>query len=191
MVDGYTLTFACLLLSAGNLGDQVGAKTAFLWGLALFVVASTGCGFANTFWLLKLFRLFQGAAAALLVPTSLALINSSYEYREERARAIGVWVGIGGIAAATGPILGAILTTWFSWRAVFFVNVPVGIIGFLLTVKYVSSPTARGKGNFDIPGQILGIISIAALAFSLIEAGRLGWFSSVVLGGFLLFSLRL
>jgi DHA2 family methylenomycin A resistance protein-like MFS transporter len=120
VVDGYTLTFACLLLSAGYLGDQVGAKSTFLWGLALFLLTSMGCGFAPNFWSLTLFRLFQGAAAALIVPTSLALLNSSYDNNRERAKAIGIWASIGGIAAAAGPLLGALLITWFSWRAVFF-----------------------------------------------------------------------
>src|SRR5688572_19311331 len=84
VVDGYTLTFACLLLSAGNLGDRVGAKAAFLWGLILFVITSFLCGLATDIWSLTIFRLFQGAAASLLVPTSLALINASYESKEER-----------------------------------------------------------------------------------------------------------
>lgn len=189
IVDGYTLTFACLLLSAGNLGDQVGAKIAFLWGLALFVATSLGCGLAPSFWLLTFFRLLQGIAAALLVPTSLALINASYENKQDRAKAIGIWGGIGGIAAAAGPILGAILTFWFSWRAVFFVNIPIGLIAFFLTLKYVTNPISHGKHTYDFSGQILGIISIALLACSLIEAGRLGWFSVPVISGFGIFLL--
>ena len=90
VVDGYTLTFACLLLLAGNLADQLGAKTIFLWGLALFVLTSTGCGLANSFLLLTIFRLLQGTAAAFLVPASLALINASYDNNKERAAAIGI-----------------------------------------------------------------------------------------------------
>ena len=186
VVDGYTLTFACLLLSAGNLGDQVGAKTAFLWGLALFVLTSIGCGLASNFLWLTVFRLLQGIAAALLVPTSLALINSSYDNKEERAKAIGIWAGIGSIAAAAGPILGAVLTSWFNWRAVFFVNVPIGLIGFFLTQKYVINPKSHKQISFDWPGQITGIIAIAALAFSLIEAGRFGWSATIVVIGFLI-----
>ncbi len=189
VVDGYTLTFACLLLSAGNLGDRMGAKMAFQCGLILFVLTSLGCGLANSFWSLTVFRLIQGIAGALLVPTSLALINASYDNNQERAHAIGIWASVGGIAAAAGPILGGILTSWFSWRAVFFVNIPIGIIGALLTAKYVANPISRQAGNFDFPGQILGIICIGALAFSLIEAGRLGWLAPLVIAGFIIFLL--
>ena len=181
VVDGYTLTFACLLLSAGNFGDRFGAKIAYLFGLVMFVITSLACGLATNFLVLTIFRLLQGAAAALLVPTSLALINSSYESKIDRARAIGVWAGLGGFAAASGPVLGAILTASFGWRAVFLVNIPIGILGILLTRKYVKSAIrSNHKGGFDFPGQITGIISIASLAFSLIEAGRLGWLSEMV-----------
>ncbi len=187
VVDGYTLTFACLLLSAGNLADRLGAKSAFLYGLMLFMITSLGCGLTTNFWQLIFFRLLQGTAAAFLVPTSLALIHASYENNHARAKAIGIWATIGGIAAASGPLLGGILTTWLGWRSVFFVNVPVAIIALVLTQKYVPNPQPRIKANFDYLGQILAIVSIAALAFSLIEAGRLGWFSSWVIMSFCTF----
>ena len=107
---------------------------------------------------------------------------------QERAKAIGMWAGIGGIAAAAGPILGAVLTTWFSWRAVFFVNVPIGLLAVLLTIYSVPNPTAKkNKGSFDWIGQLFGIISIAALSFGLIEAGRLGWLSALVVSSFIIF----
>jgi len=191
VVDGYTLTFACLLLSAGNLGDRFGAKTAYLSGLLLFVLTSIACGMATHFLALTLFRLLQGIAAALLVPTSLALINSSYENKSDRARAIGVWGGIGGFAAAAGPAIGAFLTAWFGWRSVFFVNIPIGMIGVLLTINHVKNSKSGHTGNFDFLGQFTGMISIALLAFSLIEAGRLGWLSTTVMGGLGLFLLTI
>jgi DHA2 family methylenomycin A resistance protein-like MFS transporter len=182
VVDGYTLTFACLLLSAGNLGDRLGAKTAYLSGLVIFVMTSLACGLANNFFILTLFRLLQGVSAALLVPTSLALINSSYESKTDRARAIGVWAGVGGFAAASGPVVGALFTAWLGWRAVFLINIPIGIIGILLTMKYVRDAISTNhKGSFDFPGQATGIISIASLAFGLIEAGRFGWSSTTVI----------
>jgi DHA2 family methylenomycin A resistance protein-like MFS transporter len=185
VVAGYTLTFASLLLSAGYLGDRAGAKPTFLWGLGLFVVTSLGCGLAPVLWVLVVFRLFQGAAAALLVPTSLALINASYENEKDRAKAIGMWASIGGIAGAAGPVLGAILTNYLGWRSVFLINIPVGIIAILLTVKYVSSPAAGNqKAGFDFPGQLLGIISVASLAFGLIEAGNSGWLGPLAVWGF-------
>lgn len=105
VLDGYTLVFACLLLSAGSLGDRLGARRVFLCGLGLFVVASTVCGLATTLGVLNAARVVQGLAAALVLPTSLALINASYPERSARARAIGVWGGMGGIAAGLGPVL--------------------------------------------------------------------------------------
>lgn len=187
IVDGYTLTFACLLLTAGNLGDRFGAKSAYLSGLLLFIAASFGCGLSNTFILLTLYRLLQGVGAALLVPTSLALINASYENKEDKAKAIGIWAAVGGIAAASGPLLGAALTATFGWRAVFFVNIPVGIIGILLTIYFIKHSFKAEKHSFDLLGQIFAIISIAALAFGLIEVGRLGWTSELVITSFILF----
>lgn len=188
IVAGYTLTFACLLLSAGHLGDRLGAKIAFLSGLGLFGLMSLGCGIASDLKILTTFRLLQGVAAALIVPTSLALINSSYQNKKDRIKAIGIWAGIGGIAAAAGPILGGVLTAYFGWRAVFLVNIPIAIIAIFLTSKYVQNPPSSQHENvqngFDIAGQITAIISIAALAYSLIEAGKSGWLSEIVLSGF-------
>jgi DHA2 family methylenomycin A resistance protein-like MFS transporter len=105
----------------------------------------------------------------------------------ERARAIGIWASVGGLAAASGPVFGAILTSWFGWRGVFFVNVPVGLLGMLLTMRYVIADKKIPQGSFDFLGQIVGIISIATLAFSLIEAGRLGWTSEIVMSGLCIF----
>ena len=190
VVDGYTLTFAGVLLSAGFLGDRIGAKTTFICGLLLFVMTSIGCGFAANFLQLTIFRFLQGIAAALLVPTSLALINACYDDKTQRAKAIGIWASIGGIAAAAGPLLGAVLTTYFNWRAIFFVNIPIGTLAVVLTIQYVlSQPHKKNQTTFDLVGQATGIISIAALAFSLIEAGRLGWLSETVIIGFGIFAL--
>lgn len=190
IVAGYTLTFACLLLSAGNLGDQFGAKTAFIIGLILFALTSLGCGIVSHLGALTALRLLQGVSAAFIVPTSLALINASYQNKKDRAKAIGVWATLGSIAAATGPLLGAVLTTWFGWRAVFLVNVPIGIVAVLLTIKYVRNPnTSQKQINFDIWGQLAAVISIAVLAFSLIEAGNQGWLSQTVMIGLCIFAL--
>jgi len=187
VVDGYTLTFACLLLSAGNLADRVGAKSTYLLGLILFTIASLTCGLSPNFLMLTLMRFLQGIGAALLVPTSLALINASYEHKKERAFAMGIWSAIGGIAGAAGPILGGVLVYYLGWRSVFFVNIPIGLAVFLLTKKYVINPAPSGKGHFDLLGQSLAIISIAALAFSLIESGRMGFSSSIVIFSFVIF----
>lgn len=188
VVAGYALTFACLLLSAGSLGDQFGAKPTFIFGLALFVATSVGCSLANTFSTLIIFRFFQGVAAAMMVPTSLALINAAYENPQERAKAIGIWAGVGGIAAASGPILGALLATALGWRGIFLINIPVGLIGIWLTKKYViSTHIKKTTPHFDLWGQVLSILSIAALSFGLIKAGSIGWGSAIVIGSLLIF----
>lgn len=191
VVAGYTLTFACLLLSAGNLADRVGAKSTYLFGLILFTLTSLTCGLSFDFVQLTVMRLLQGVSAALLVPTSLALVNASYSNTKERVKAISIWGATSGLAAAMGPILGGILTFWFGWRSVFFVNIPIGIIALYLTKKYVVNPPVNGNGHFDFSGQILGVISVAALAFSLIEAGRFGWFSQIVIIAFIVFVISL
>lgn len=192
VVDGYTLLFACLLLMAGHLCDQLSAKKLFQWGVIFFSVTSLFCGLANTAWLLTLFRLLQGASAAFIVPASISLIHSSFSDPKSRSHAIGIWGGIAGIAAATGPFLGAVLTSAFSWRAVFFVNVPIGIICFLFAKKsLVNSKIKNNSTTFDLPGQIFCITGIGALAFALIEAGRLGWYSLMVMSSFGLFVLAL
>lgn len=187
IADAYTLSFACFLLVAGHLGDQVGAKKAFQFSLLLFTGASFLCGLSSSAWLLTLFRLLQGIAAAFILPSSLSLINSMYDSPKARAKAIGVWGGVGGIAAAAGPVLGAFLVYYFDWRAVFFVNIPIGLCCFYFVRKLIPNPavaTSTRPLELDIAGQVFSILCIAALAFSLIEAGRLGWDSSAVIIGF-------
>jgi DHA2 family methylenomycin A resistance protein-like MFS transporter len=181
VVDGYTLVFASLLLSAGSAGDRLGARKVFMAGLALFTAASLACGLAPTLVALNVTRIVQGIGAALVVPTSLALINASYPERKRRARAIGVWGALGGVAAGLGPVLGGVFTTWLGWPSVFFINVPIGIAALLLTRKFVVAPPPRKRTGLDPRGQILAVVSLAALAFGLIEAGSRGWTSPTVL----------
>ena len=152
VVDGYTLAFAALLLSAGVAGDPFGPRRVFLAGLALFTLASAGCAVASDIAVLVGIRLVQGLAAALLVPTSLALLQASYPDRARRARAVGLWGGIGGLAAASGPVLGGTLTTLASWRLVFAVNIPVGLFALWLTRRRVTAP-AYGTGGATRSGS--------------------------------------
>ncbi|PCI40203.1 MAG: MFS transporter [Thiotrichales bacterium] len=188
VVNAYTLTFAGLLLSAGYLSDVYGAKKAFLYGIIAFTLSSIGCGFAPHTAVLIFFRLLQGASAAVILPTTLSLIHSSYSDAQQRSKAIGIWAGIAGIGATSGPIIGGILTSFFGWQAVFFVNVPIGIIVILLTLKYVDCHEMKRKQQgFDIQGQLSGIISMASLAYALVEAGQRGWFSTWVVVSFILF----
>ncbi|HEX3783894.1 MAG TPA: MFS transporter [Pseudonocardiaceae bacterium] len=173
VVDGYLLMFAAGLLTGGALADRVGARKIFQLGLGVFVVASAGCGLAPSTAVLVIARLVQGAGAALSVPASLALLRAAFPDSSARARAIGVWGGIAGLAAATGPILGGVLVSAASWRLVFFVNLPIGLLAMALTARYV--PAAPGRpSKLDPPAQLTGVLALAALTFALIQGGHGG-----------------
>jgi DHA2 family methylenomycin A resistance protein-like MFS transporter len=184
VVDAYTVTFAALLLSGGALGDRMGARRAYLGGFLVFVCASIACGFAPTMGLLIGARVAQGIGAALLIPSSLALINHAYgNDARERAKAIGLWTAAGSIALAAGPIAGGALIESIGWRSIFFVNVPLGAIGLWLTLRYVAE-TPSGKRAFDFPGQLLAIGALGALIADVIAAGTTRWNAPFVLWGF-------
>ena len=177
VVDGYTLAFAALLLSSGVAGDRFGTRRVFLTGLALFTAASAGCALAPSIGILVLIRLIQGVAAALLVPSSLTLLQASYTGRADRARAVGLWGGIGGLAAASGPVLGGGLTAAASWRLVFAINIPVGLFAWWLTRRRVAAPAGTRDRRGDPAGQLAAIVALTALTAGLIEAGPHGWAS--------------
>jgi MFS transporter, DHA2 family, methylenomycin A resistance protein len=184
VIDGYTLTFAALLLSAGALGDRLGARRVFSAGLTLFVVASAACGLAPNIAILIVARLVQGAGAAILVPSSLALLQASHPDRRARARAVGIWGGIAGGAAALGPIVGGVLTQAVSWRLVFFINVPIGLAALALTFRHVVRPQANPGRGLDAAAQFAMVGALGLLTFGLIEARTRGWTSPVILGVF-------
>jgi DHA2 family methylenomycin A resistance protein-like MFS transporter len=187
VVDGYTLVFAGLLLFCGGLGDRLGGRPVFLAGLVVFVLTSAGCGIAPTAGLLILARLVQGAGAALMVPASLSLLQTAYADAAARARAFGVWGMIAGVAAGAGPVLGGVLVSALGWRAVFLVNLPVGIVAVVLTVRYVPRrPATRRRRGLDLPAQVAAVVSLAGLTAGLNEAGSpsIGWAHPIVLGAF-------
>jgi DHA2 family methylenomycin A resistance protein-like MFS transporter len=182
VVNGYTLVFAALLLSGGALGDRLGSHGVFMTGVALFGAASAACALAPDTAVLVLARAAQGAGAALCVPTSLALLRASAPDAAARARAVGVWGGVGGVAAASGPVLGGLLTGWLGWRAVFAVNPAVAVACLVLTARHVPRPAAdRGRG-LDPLGQALALVALGALSLGLIEAGVRGFHDPLVLG---------
>jgi DHA2 family methylenomycin A resistance protein-like MFS transporter len=179
VVDGYLLMLAAGLLTGGTLADRFGARRVFQVGLGVFVVASLGCGLAPSTVVLVIARLVQGVGAALSVPASLALLSAAFPDASARARAIGIWGGIAGLAAATGPILGGVLVSAASWRLVFWVNVPIGVAAMWLTAVHV--PAAEGRpGRLDPAAQVIGVLTLAALAFALIQGGHNGLTAPVV-----------
>jgi DHA2 family methylenomycin A resistance protein-like MFS transporter len=171
VIDGYTLMFAALLLSAGALSDRIGARRAFGAGLALFVTASAASGLAPSLGVLVAARLVQGAGAAVTMPTSLALIREAYPDAVKRARAIAVWAIGGAVASAAGPVVGGVVTL-LSWRMIFFINLPVGVVVLLLLARIPHSP--RRAVPFDGAGQVAAVGGLGALTYGAIEAGAAG-----------------
>ena len=184
VIDGYALMFAALLLSGGALSDRLGARRVFVAGLGLFVATSAVCGIATTSGFLILARFAQGIGAALMVPASLALLQAAYDDPGARARAVGAWGAIAGVAAASGPVLGGLLVDAVSWRAVFFVNVPIGLLALALTLRYVPAPEARPGRGLDLRAQIVAVLGLGALTLALIDAGHTSWTAGPVLAGF-------
>ncbi|MEU2007029.1 MFS transporter [Rhodococcus sp. NPDC019627] len=172
VVDSYTLMFAALLLSAGALSDRVGARRAYGVGLAVFVAASAVCGLAPSLGILIAARLVQGAGAAVMLPASLALIRESYADPVKRARAIALWAVGGAVAAAAGPVAGGALNL-ISWRMIFFINLPAGIIALALLARTARSP--RQPVPLDITGQATAVLAMGALTYGAIEAGAVGF----------------
>ncbi|GAA1925794.1 MFS transporter [Streptomyces durmitorensis] len=172
VADSYTLMFAALMLSAGAFSDAVGARRAYGWGLGVFTLASLACGAAPTLGALMAARVVQGSAAAVMVPASLALIRQAFPDADARARGIALWTVGGAVAVAAGPVLGGLLTTEWSWRTVFLLNVPAGLAGFLVLLRAARSP--RHAAAFDLPGQLTAVLALAALTFAVIEGGHDG-----------------
>ncbi len=184
IVDGYALVFASLLLTGGALGDRRGSRTIFLVGFALFTLASTLCSLAPTLLVLQIARTVQGLGAPLLVPYSLALLNTIYTDARKRAQAIGVWAAVASIGALSGPLLGGVLVNAFGWRSIFLINLPIGILGFLLTARSIAPSTPQGGRSLDLPGQGASILALGLLTFALIEGNSVGSTSPLILAAY-------
>lgn len=183
VVNAYTLIFAALLLTTGALGDRLGAKRVFMAGLAVFTLASLGCGLATSLGALITARIVQGLGAAMLVPTSLSLLQQAFPDPVARSRAVGWWGAAGGIALAAGPVLGGLLVTHIGWRSIFLINLPIGLLGLWLALRNAPAALTRPSKGFDLPGQCTAILALGSLTAALTEASRLGWQHPFVLGG--------
>ena len=187
VVNAYTVVFASLILTSGALGDRLGAKRLFMGGFLLFVVASMACGAAPSLIVLIGARAIQGIGASVLVPCSLTLLNHTYREPGPRAWAVGIWAGVAGVALAGGPVIGGALIASIGWRAIFFINLPLGLAGVWLTARYANESTRSCARSLDFTGQVAAILAIAALAAAIIRGGAVGWSNPLVIAGFVVF----
>jgi len=183
VVNAYTLMFASLLLTGGTLGDRWGARKVYLAGLIVFTLASVLCGISTSLPVLIFARAVQGIGAAMLVPCSLKLIHRASPDPATRARAIGLWVGLGGVAMAAGPLVGGVLIHWFGWRSVFFVNVPICLAGIVMAQRTNRDPICARGEHIDLWGQVCAIVALATLIGVLIEGRSMGWMSPTAIAG--------
>jgi EmrB/QacA subfamily drug resistance transporter len=191
IIDAYTLTFASFMLTGGALGDLYGRKRFFMGGLVIFTLGSLMCGLSGSTSELVAFRAVQGLGAALLLPGSLSIITATFSGRE-RGAAIGIWAAMSGLAVAIGPVVGGYLVEHVSWQSIFYVNVPVGIIGLAVTYLVVRESRDRTKSRrVDPPGLVTGTAGLFFLVYALIEGNARGWTDWLILSAFALSAILL
>ncbi len=176
--DAYTLVFGGLLLLGARAGDLLGRRRVFVFGLAVFALASLLVGIAPTGWWLIAARALQGVGAAIVAPSSLSLLTASFPQGEGRAKAIALYGATAGIGASLGLVIGGALADWVSWRAGFFLNVPIGAAMIVLAPRYLPE-TVRRRGHFDLVGAVSATIGVGAVVFSIIHSADSGWTSPV------------
>src|ERR1700688_4746630 len=181
VVESYGLFLSALILAGGSLGDLFGRRLAFLVGIAIFAIASVGCGLASSIQLLIVARSIQGVGAALLVPGSLAIISTSFD-EKSRGQAIGTWSGFTAITTAIGPVLGGWLVEHGSWRWVFFLNLPLAAAVIALSLWSIPESRNPTAGRVDWLGTILATVGLGGLIYGLIDSVSLGWKSPLVFG---------
>jgi EmrB/QacA subfamily drug resistance transporter len=183
-VDAYALVIASLLMLSGSTGDRIGRKRVFLTGLSIFSIGSLLCGLAPSLGTLVGARVLQAIGGSMLNPVAMSIIRNVFEDPRERAQAIGVWGGVVGLSMALGPVLGGALVDSVGWRAVFFVNLPVGALAIVLTTVFVPESRAPTPRRIDPLGQLLVIAMLASLTYAIIEGPNHGWTSAEILGLF-------
>ena len=184
IVDAFVLLVASLMLTGGTIGDLYGRKRAFMSGLTIFTLGSLACALAPSVGVLIGARAVQGVGAAVMMPSTLAILTNTFPDYKERAQAIGIWAGVAGIALALGPLLGGVMVDAFGWQSIFYINVPIGIVAFVMCLRVVrESSDPRGR-SLDLPGQVLAVVGLGTLTYALIEANTYGWGSARILSLF-------
>ena len=184
VVNAYTIAFAAFILTAGSIADRVGARRLFIGGFVLFMLASTACGVAPDLHVLIGARAIQGLAAALLVPSSLALLSHAYTESRARTNAIGIYLAGASTALSAGPLIGGALIAAIGWRAIFFINIPVALCGVGLTLRFATETTRSPGRGVDLRGQLTAIATLVLLIGATIEGGAHGFDAPSVLIGY-------
>jgi EmrB/QacA subfamily drug resistance transporter len=190
IVSGYALTFAALMLIGGKLADAYGRRLLFVVGIAIFTVASLMCGLATSGDMLIAARVAQGVGAALMNPATLSIIAATFPPRQ-RGTAIGIWAGVSALALAIGPLVGGLLSEHASWNWIFFVNVPVGILGIAASFLLIEESRDPTHERLDLPGLATSAVGLFALTYGLIEANSYGWGSARIVGAFVVAAVTL
>ena len=177
IVSGYALSFAALMLTGGKLADAYGRRLLFVTGIAVFTLASLGCGLAPSGGALIAARIVQGAGAALMNPATLSIIAVTFPPRQ-RGTAIGIWAGVSALALAIGPLIGGLLTEHASWNWIFFVNVPIGVLGVAASFLLIEESRDQTHERLDLPGLLTSGVGLFSLTYALIEANNYGWGSA-------------
>jgi len=183
VVNGYALTFGVLLLTGGKLADMLGRRRIFMVGLVIFTASSFFCGFANSAEMLIGARVVQGVGAALMNPATLSIITATFPARQ-RGMAIGIWAGVSALALAIGPLVGGVITEHINWSWVFYINVPIGILGLVAARVFIDETRDTTEQRLDFPGLATSAIALFALTYALIKSNDLGWGDPVVLSLF-------
>ncbi|MCX5378445.1 MFS transporter [Streptomyces sp. NBC_00091] len=181
-IDAYTLVIASLLMLAGATADRIGRRKVFAWGLVLFTAGSVLCSLAPGLEWLIAFRMIQAVGGAMLNPVALSIITNTFTDPKERARAIGVWGAVVGISMAVGPLIGGLLVDSVGWRSIFWINLPVGLVALVLTVRHIPESRSERPRRPDPVGQLLVMALLGAVTYAIIEGPAAGWTSSPILG---------
>src|SRR6266508_6579653 len=171
------------MLTGGKLADLFGRRLIFVAGIAVFTLSSLMCGFAESGSSLITWRIVQGVGAALMNPATLAIISATFP-PQQRGMAIGIWAGVSALALAIGPLVGGLLTEHIGWSWIFFVNVPVGVVGIAASYLLIDESRDETHVRLDIPGLLTSGFGLFALTYGLIEANAYGWGSARILGTF-------
>jgi EmrB/QacA subfamily drug resistance transporter len=190
IVTGYALSFAALMLIGGKLADAYGRRLLFVVGILVFTLASLWCGLASSGDMLIAARVVQGVGAALMNPATLSIIAATFPPRE-RGMAIGIWAGVSALALAIGPLVGGLLTQHLSWHWIFFVNVPVGVLGIAASYLLIRESKDETHESLDLPGLATSALGLFALTYGLIEANHYGWGSARIVGSFVVAAVSL